>query len=354
MTAQLSEPKPVVQPAAPSSVASRLPGLVLCAIAAVVGLGVTKLVPAASPLLVAIILGVLAANLHFLPPSRSGHLGLLRDHLRPGLAFASRPLLRVGVALLGLQLALTDVAALGPGMLVVIVAVVTIGITATMALGKLLKIGRTQRLLIACGFSICGAAAVAAVEGVEDADETEVATAVGLVVVFGTLMIPTIPLLGRVLGLTELQTGLWAGASIHEVAQVVAAGGVIGATALGAAVVVKLGRVLMLAPVLAVLSVRKRRMLGDAADIKRPPLVPIFVLGFIALVLVRTTGVVPAEVVGGAKVVQTVLLAMAMFALGCGVRLAQVRSMGIRPMVLAAASTVIVVTTGLTGVLLVS
>lgn len=340
MTIQLKAPHPETPSVAQLS-ASRLPGLALCALAAAVGLAVTKLVPALSPLLVAILLGALVSN-----------LGLLRDRVRPGLAFASRPLLRVGVALLGLQLALTDIAALGPGMLVVIVAVVVIGITTTMALGKLLKIARTQRLLIACGFSICGAAAVAAVEGVEDADETEVATAVGLVVVFGTLMIPTIPLLGTLLGLTELQTGLWAGASIHEVAQVVAAGGVIGATALGAAVVVKLGRVLMLAPVLAVLSVRRRRTLDDAADIKRPPLVPIFVLGFIALVLVRTTGLVPLEVVAGTKVVQTILLAMAMFALGCGVRLTQVRSMGIRPVVLAALSTVIVAATGLVGVVL--
>ena len=348
MTTQLSAPKPAPHGMGPVSLAARLPGqavpgLLLCALAAAVGLAVTRFVPAASPLLVAIILGVLGAN-----------VGLVTDRARPGLAIASRRLLRLGVALLGLQLALTDIVALGPGMLVVIVAVVTIGITATMALGKLLKIGRTQRLLIACGFSICGAAAVAAVEGVEDTDETEVATAVGLVVVFGTLMIPTIPLLGSLLGLTQTQTGLWAGASIHEVAQVVAAGGAIGASALAAAVVVKLGRVLMLAPVLAVLSVRRRRLLGDAADIKRPPIVPLFVLGFLVLVLVRTTGIVPPEVLHGAKTVQTVLLAMAMFALGCGVRLTQVRSMGIRPLLLAALSTVIVATTGLTGVLLLS
>ena len=128
----------------------------------------------------------------------------------------------------------------------------------------------------------------------------------------------------------------------------------IGASALAAAVVVKLGRVLMLAPVLAVLSVRRRRLLGDAADIKRPPIVPLFVLGFLVLVLVRSTGIVPPEVLHGAKTVQTVLLAMAMFALGCGVRLTQVRSMGIRPLLLAALSTVIVATTGLTGVLLLS
>ena len=345
MTIQLHAPKPeassTAQPSASRLSGAGLSGIAVCAVAASVGLLVSKLVSAASPLLVAIILGVLAANLRLLP-----------DRVRPGLAFSSRRLLRLGVALLGLQLALTDIAGLGPGMLVVIVAVVVIGITATLALGKLLKIGRTQRLLIACGFSICGAAAVAAVEGVEDTDETEVATAVGLVVVFGTLMIPTIPLLGRLLGLTEIQTGLWAGASIHEVAQVVAAGGAIGAAALGAAVVVKLGRVLMLAPVLAVLSVRRRRLLGDATDIKRPPIVPVFVLGFLALVLVRTTGIVPQEVLQGAHLVQTILLAMAMFALGCGVRLTQVRSMGIRPLLLAALSTVIVATTGLAGVLL--
>lgn len=328
----------------PPTSTSIIPGLVLAGAAALVAMGVGSLVPVASPMLVAIVLGFAAVNLGWLPTSA-----------KPGLAIASRRLLRIGVALLGVQLVLTDILALGAGMLLVIVAVVAIGIVATLGIGSLLGIGLKQRLLIACGFSICGAAAVAAVDGVIDPEERETATAVALVVVFGTLMIPAVPLLAGMFGLSGDEAGLWAGASIHEVAQVVAAGGAIGSSALALAVVVKLGRVLMLGPVVAVLGlVQRRGGLDRPADVKRPPLVPLFIIGFIALAALRTTGVLPDIAVHGAKSAQTVLLAMAMFALGCGVHIKSLRTVGPRPLLLAALSTLVVATTALVGVLLVA
>lgn len=324
--------------------ASLVPGLVLATAAAALALVIARLIPGMSPLLVAILLGAVAVNAGWIPYAAW-----------PGLAVASKRLLRLGVALLGTQLVLTDILDLGAGMLIVIVAIVAIGIGATLVMGKWLGIGFTQRLLIACGFSICGAAAVAAVVGVVDADERETATAVGLVVIFGTVMIPVVPALTAVLGLTEEQGGLWAGGSIHEVAQVVAAGGAMGSAALAAAVVVKLGRVLMLGPVLVVIGWQRRRSAEvRATGAKRPPLVPLFVIGFVALAAVRTTGVLPESVVDGAKFGETALLTIAMFALGCGVRIASLRKVGVRPLVLAAASTVAVGATALVGVLLVS
>ncbi len=193
--------------------AALAPGLALagCATAAVLVLG--RFLPVVSPLLIAIVLGAVMFNVTPLPAP-----------VRPGLTFAAKKLLRVGVALLGLQLVFGDVLALGAGMIAVVIAVVVLGIGGTMFVGRLLGIGWTQRFLIACGFSICGAAAVAAVDGVVDAEEEEVLTAVALVVVFGTAMIPVIPLLSNVIGLSDVESGLWAGGSIHEVAQVVAAG----------------------------------------------------------------------------------------------------------------------------------
>jgi uncharacterized integral membrane protein (TIGR00698 family) len=257
------------------------------------------------------------------------------------------------VALLGLQLMLSDILRLGAGMVAVVVAIVCLGIAATMLAGKLLGISWSQRLLIACGFSICGAAAVAAVDGVVSSeDEEEVVTAVALVVIFGTLSIPAISALSSLLGLSSVDAGLWAGGSIHEVAQVVAAAGTIGGAALGVAVVVKLARVLMLAPVMAVLSVRQRRIAGGAADIKRPPLIPLFVLAFVACVVIRSTGVLPAALLGHVKIVQTALLTAAMFALGTGVHVSILKKVGVRPFVLAAASTAWVAVIALTGVLL--
>ncbi|MFE6965376.1 YeiH family protein [Agromyces sp. NPDC057679] len=331
------------------------PGLAVAAGAAGLALAATLIVPTLSALLTAIVLGVLVRNLVPLSP-----------RLEPGLAFAAKPLLRLGIVLLGLQLVLGDILALGPGMIAVVIAIVAGGIGATLLIGRWLGIGATQRLLIACGFSICGAAAVAAVDGVVDAEEEEVVTAVALVVIFGTLMIPLVPFVAGLLGLDDRQAGMWAGGSIHEVAQVVAVGGALGGTALGVAVVVKLARVLMLAPVMAVIGLQRRRALAKAelesgADApggrraaKQPPLVPLFVVGFIVMVAIRSLGIVPPAVVAGAGVVQTVLLAAAMFALGTGVRFSMFKRVGVRPFALAGASTVVVGGIALAGVALVA
>lgn len=317
------------------------PGLALAALGTIVAMGINRLLPAVSPLLIAIVLGAVLANLVHLPA-----------RVRPGLTFSAKRVLRAGIALMGLQLLLGDILGLGWEIIVAVVAIVALGITGTMFAGKLLGLTWTQRVLVACGFSICGAAAVAAVESVVDAKEEEVATAVALVVVFGTLMIPTVPLMAQAFGLSDFEAGMWAGGSIHEVAQVVAAGGAVGGAALGVAVVVKLARVLMLAPVVAILGVRRRRLADPASGSVRPPLVPLFVVSFLLCVALRSTGMIPEGVYDGAGFLQTTLLTAAMFALGAGVHLATIRKVGARPFVLAAASTVWVASLALAGVLL--
>jgi uncharacterized integral membrane protein (TIGR00698 family) len=326
--------------ATPARSAALLPGLAVCGAATAVAVAINRVAPTASPLLVAIVLGAALANTVALPSA-----------VAPGIQFSAKRLLRVGIAVLGLQLMLGDIVALGWRVIVMVAAVVGMGILGTMHAGRMLGVPWTQRLLIGCGFSICGAAAVAATDGVVDADEEEVLTGIALVVLFGTLMIPIVPLLSTWLALSHHQAGLWAGGSIHEVAQVVAAGGAIGGDALAVAVIVKLARVLMLAPVMAVLSVRRRRLSLDA-DIRRPPLVPLFVVAFVACVAIRSTGIVPLEVVHAAQLVQTVLLTAAMFALGAGVRFATIRKVGMRPMVLATVSTVWVALIALAGAML--
>lgn len=314
------------------------PGLALAGLGTVVAVAINVVLPAVSPLLIAIILGAVCANAVTLPAA-----------VKPGLAIVSKTVLRIGVALLGLQLVLGDILGLGFGVIAMVVVIVAGGIGGTLYIGKLLGIPFTRRLLIACGSSICGAAAVAAVDGVIDADEEDVAAAIGCVVVFGTLMIPVLPFLANVLGLSDAEAGMWAGGSIHEVAQVVAAGGVIGGSALSVAVVVKLARVVLLAPVLAVISVRQRSAVGGGQ--KRPPLVPLFVLGFLAFVALRSIGIVPTPVLDVGKEIQVIALTGAMFALGTGVRLSLFRSVGSRPFILAACATVLVGVLGLGGVL---
>lgn len=303
---------------------------------------VNAALPAASPLIIAIVLGIAVTNTVRLPQSTA-----------PGITLAAKKLLRLGIVFLGLQLVLSDIAALGVPMLLVIVCIVAGGIFGTLLLGRLLKMRPTQVLLIACGFSICGAAAVAGVEGVTDSEEEDVVTAVALVVIFGTLMIFGLPLAASLLGLSPEVSGMWAGGSIHEIAQVVAAGGVIGGGALTIAVVVKLARVLMLAPVAAVLSVRQRRSGRVEAGQKRPPIVPLFILGFLAMVLLRSFADLPGAVIAAGSFAQTALLSAAMFGLGCGVKIRSLMQVGARPFILAAASTVLVAGIALAGILLV-
>ncbi|WP_227981807.1 YeiH family protein [Nocardia spumae] len=318
-----------------------VPGLAVTVVVTAAVLGVAQFVPTVSPLLIAILVGAILANCVSLP-----------QRLQPGLQFSAKRLLRLGVALLGLQLTFSDILGLGPATIVVVVAIVALGIAGTMLMGRLLGLSWTQRLLIACGFSICGAAAAAAVDGVVDAKEEELLTTVALVVVFGTVMIGVIPLLSGVFGLDARTSGIWAGGAVHEVAQVVATGGAIGGTALTVAVVVKLARVVLLAPVLAVIGWQVRRRDDAEGGPQRPPLIPLFVVAFLGCAALRTTGVLPESVLDVAKVLQTALLTAAMFALGAGVRVAALRRVGPRPLVLALLSTVWVASIALVGAVL--
>ena len=137
-----------------------LPGLVLCLAAAGASYGASLLLPGVSPLIIAIVLGVLLANVVRLPAAASD-----------GIDFSAKKLLRAGIVFLGLQLVLTDILDLGAPMLVVVVCIVAGGLLGTVLLGRLLRVPSGLSLLIACGFSICGAAAVAGAAGVTDPDD---------------------------------------------------------------------------------------------------------------------------------------------------------------------------------------
>lgn len=319
---------------------SRAPGLLVAFAAAGIALALNLFIPAAPTLLVAIILGMVVGNVSMHPS------------WAPGIHFAAKPVLRAGIVLLGLQLALGEILALGIGKIALACLVVAVGMFTTYWVGR--KLGLTENLsvLMASGFSICGAAAVAAAGSTQDANEEEIATALAMVVLYGTLMIPIIPLLGQLFGLNPVDVGVWAGASVHEVAQVVAIGGTLGAAALSVAVVIKLARVLLLAPAMAALGWRQRRQrqaTKSETKVKIPPVVPLWVALFLAMVALRSTNILPAVVLTDAKYIQTLLLAAAMFALGTGVKLSLFRRVGGATLWCGAVSTGIVATVGLLG-----
>lgn len=348
---QPAQPSPADQ--APTGMKRLVPGLGVCLAAAGAAYGINLLLPGISPLIIAIVAGMFVTNVLRLPEITS-----------PGVDFSAKKLLRAGIIFLGLQLSHTNIAGLGAPMLLVVVCIVAGGLLGTLLLGRLLRVPPNLSLLVACGFSICGAAAVAGAAGVTDPDdraEEDTITAVALVVIFGTSMILLVPLLVSLFGLDVVTAGKWAGGSTHEIAQVVAIGGVIGGGALAVAVVVKLARVLLLAPVIAVLSIRQRH-LQRATDApgqqtsrsKLPPIVPPFILGFLAMVLLRSFIPLPKTVLDAGSALQTVLLAAAMFALGCGVRIRSLLKVGIRPFGLAALSTLLVAAIAFLGILLVN
>ncbi len=290
-----------------------IPGVAVAALGAAAGYGVHLLLPGLPWLTASLILGVIAGCI---PPFRPA----LDGPLKPGLAIASRRLLRIGIVVLGLKLSLADVAALGWLAILLIVALVALSFVITWGIGRLFRLEGDQAVLMAAGFSICGVSAVGAMSAARGSDERDQGTPIALVTLYGTLAIVVLPLLAGALHLSTLQFGHWVGASVHDVGQVVATAQTAGAAALAIAVVVKLTRVLMLAPMVAIASI-STRVRGTATAAKRPPIVPLFIVGFVVAVLVRTFVPLPDAVLTAADILQSALLACALFAIGASLRL---------------------------------
>jgi uncharacterized integral membrane protein (TIGR00698 family) len=339
-------------------------GIAAAAGATLVAWAVHSIVPAVPLLTVAVVLGIVVGQLPVLRPAVTGVL-------KPGLSVAAKRLMRLGVVLLGLKLSLVDIAGLGWLTITTTVLIVILTFFGTLWLGRRMGLPGHQPLLIATGFAICGASAIGAMSGVVKAKDEETATPVALVTLCGTLAIGVLPLLWHPLGLTDLQFGHWVGAGVHDVGQVVATAQIAGTAALAVAVVVKLTRVLMLAPIVASVAVYERRRQavavspagtglpqsdGTAAATTtaagRPPVLPLFVAGFLALVLVRTLVPLPPAVLGAADLAQTVLLAMALFGLGTAVRLGSLLRTGGRALGVGLASWLLIAVLALGAVLI--
>ncbi|TQK50856.1 putative integral membrane protein (TIGR00698 family) [Streptomyces sp. SLBN-118] len=335
--------------APPSTAAPRtLPGLALAASAVGVAWSVHQLVPGIPMLTAAVVLGIVAAHL---PGTRA----LVRGAARPGLSYAAKRLMRIGIVLLGLKLSLDDVLGLGWATVTMVLGVVAATFLGTWWLGRRMGLPGDQPLLIAAGYSICGASAIGAVSEATDSDERDVATSVALVTLCGTLAIAVLPLLHQPLGLSDAEFGRWVGASVHDVGQVVATAQTAGPDALTEAVLVKLMRVALLAPLVAAvaLSVRHRRRGGVTAT-KRLPLVPLFVVGFLTMVALRSTGLLPTSAIDVAQYAQELLLAAALFGLGSTVDLPSLTRTGARVAALGLSAWVVVAGVSYAGVLLIT
>ena len=286
-----------------------------------------------SALTLAIVFGLVAGNL--LPAAAL-------DASTDGLNLAKQRLLRAGIVLYGLRLTFQDIGHVGLAGVAIDATVLSSTFALACALGmRVFGLDRATAILIGAGSSICGAAAVMATEPVVRGRPEQVAVAVATVVGFGSVAIFVYPalfhLLAAVHPLSATSYGLWAGSTIHEVAQVVAAGHAVGDAAADTAVIAKMVRVMMLAPFLVILSAWCARSGTRDATRARPPItVPWFALGFVAVAGLRSLDVLPAATIAAANTVDVALLAVAMAALGLTTRLSAMKAAGLAPLGLGA------------------
>jgi uncharacterized integral membrane protein (TIGR00698 family) len=292
-----------------------------------------------SALTLAIVLGIIIGNTFY--PKIGRVCG-------PGVTYSKQMLLRAGVVLYGLRLTLQDIGHVGAAGVLIDALVLSSTFGLAMLLGtRVFKLDRTTAILIGAGSSICGAAAVMATEPVVRSHSEKVTVAVSTVMVFGTLSIflyPALYELSRHWGFVPQGAhafGLYAGSTIHEVAQVVAAARSVGAEAANTAVITKMVRVMMLAPFLIILSAWLGRnesapATNSAREGKPAIAVPWFAFVFIGVVIFNSFALLPKSFVVIATNFDTLLLAMAMTALGLTTHGSAIRKAGVKPLLLAA------------------
>ncbi|MBI1329072.1 MAG: putative sulfate exporter family transporter [Alphaproteobacteria bacterium] len=311
-----------------SSVLAVLPGVALASMLAVLafGLHAVRGFSLLSPMILSILLGMLFHNFIGTPAGAVA-----------GVKFALRRVLRAAIVLLGLQLTAQQVIAVGWIGVVVIVATLVATFVVTKWVGRRLGVDPRLAELIAAGTSICGASAVIATNTVTCAHDEDVAYAIACVTVFGSIAMFLYPVLPGLLHLSPRDYGLWSGASIHEIAQVVAAAFQDGRSSGEFGTIAKLTRVGMLAPMVLVLGfIASRRQDHSQRTPSQRASMPWFVLGFVVLVIANSAVNIPENLRSLTQVTTTALLSLSLAAMGLETDFAKLRAKGLRPLALGA------------------
>lgn len=345
-----ADPNPSPGPRRSFALHQGLPGLLLASAIAAAAFGLKALslpgISRISPLMLAILLGMLVRNLLGRP-----------EITRAGIALCLRAPLRTGIVLLGLQVTLAEILGIGFAGLAILTFALLGTFFFTLWLGERLGVRSGLTMLIATGTGICGASAIVAANTVVRDTEEAVAYALATVTLFGTIAMFSYPVLGGMLPLDARAYGLWTGASVHEVAQVVAAGFARGQATGEFATVAKLARVLMLAPLVIGMGLWMQRRLakdaapGSTAVLGKVPM-PWFVFGFLAMVLLAGTGWIPTELRASANTLAQLLLALALAAVGLETDVRKLIAQGWQPLALGAAATAFIASSTLALALL--
>lgn len=326
-----------------------MPGIGLIAILVAVAFQINHWVSAISPLALCVLFGFLATNLFKWP-----------TWAQAGQELAGKRIMRIGVALLGFQVSFKSLEAIGVKGVAAVIIVVLFTIFGILLLSRAFGMSGDLGLLIGVGFGVCGATAVAAIRPQTRATQEETSYAIALISLCGTLSIFTLPLLGKLMNLSDSTFGSWAGAAVHDVGQVIATASIWNQDALAAAIVVKLARVCLLAPIVLALSMRHRKFLQssnqttiesqDLSASSKVPLIPFFVLGFIMVTIFHNIVELPDRITSDIVFTSKLLLGAGLVALGAGVKWANIKKIGAKPMVMGLIAWVIVASVALVAV----
>ena len=268
------------------------------------------------------------------------NLGRVPAWALPGIRFSIGNVLKLGIILLGLRLNLQTIAVIGADAILLVLATMSAALVFAVFVGRRLGVKRRVAVLIGVGTSVCGNSAIVAAAPVLKADDREVSSAVATITIFGTLAVFVFPLIGHALDLDVLAVGLWAGTAVPDTAQTIAASAGYSTVGRDVATVVKLVRNVLMAPLVVLIAWAWSRY-GDDAGVagqsaRRGALkaFPFFLLGFLALAMVRSANLVDPETVADVDVLTRACFVVALAGLGTQARLGHLRAAGPRPFVL--------------------
>lgn len=263
----------------------------------------------------------------------------------PGLELVAVKALRLGVALLGLRLTVADVASLGWTPVLLVLSAVLATLLFGVVLGRLLGCERQLGVLTGGSVAICGASAAMAISSVlpkgPDTQRQTLFTIIG-VTSLSTIAMVLYPIIGDVLQFNDQEMGIFIGATIHDVAQVVGAGYSVSPTTGDLGTFIKLLRVAMLVPVVLVIGIIFRNKVSAAADREKAPAFPLFLIGFIVLFAINSTGLIPGDVIQPVANLAPALLLVAIAALGIRTSMQEVMTIGLKPVLLIVGETLFI------------
>jgi uncharacterized integral membrane protein (TIGR00698 family) len=320
-------------------------GLAAAAIVAVLARFAALWLPGGlSEILLAVWIGLLIASFRGLPSS-----------MEPGLRFAQQRILRLGIILLGARLSLGDIAAIGFGALALVLVCMVSVFSFVLLIGNLTRMPRSLVVLIGVGTAVCGNSAIIATAPVVKAEEREVSFAVATITIFGTLAVFLYPLLGTLLHLSNAAYGVWTGVAVNDTSQVVAASAAFSAESRDIATVVKLVRNTLMAPLILLVALWWSGTDGTAVDGKRAragalKAFPLFVLGFLAMALLRSVGLIDVNTARIMDEVAKICILLALAGVGLSTRLGLLRAVGAAPFLLGLGAGVLLAALSLAGI----